>query len=113
MPTKPDRLPESGTRTRHYVGGRNSIERVRRLVSVGRLPAWVLPALAAVTGAELAEEDVDVLTRQALMGHGDPRSTEIHTHLAMRKLAKTVERANPLRRICTPVTALARELQRD
>ncbi len=63
-------------------------------------------------GAELAEEDVDVLTRQALMGHSDPRSTEIYTQLAMRKLTKAAEKANPLRKIHTPVTDLKKELER-
>src|SRR3546814_6660661 len=30
-------------------------------------------------GAELAESDVDVITRQQLLGHSDPKSTEIYS----------------------------------
>jgi site-specific recombinase XerD len=68
-------------------------------------------ALRHLYGAELAEEDVDLLKRQALLGHEDPKTTEIYTHMAMRQLAKEVDRANPLRKIRTPVTDLARALQ--
>lgn len=47
-------------------------------------------------GTELAENDVDVITRQALMGHADPKTTEIYTHLAQRKLVDVVDKANPV-----------------
>ena len=63
-------------------------------------------------GTELAEADVDLLMRQALMGHEDPKSTAIYTRLAMRKLALIVDEANPLRHITTPVSELLRELDR-
>ncbi|MFZ5514677.1 MAG: tyrosine-type recombinase/integrase [Pseudomonadota bacterium] len=63
-------------------------------------------------GKELAEADVDILTRQALMGHEDPKSTEIYSHLALRKLAGAVDRANPLAKIKTPVTELLQSLKR-
>ncbi len=68
-------------------------------------------AMRHLFGTELAEHDVDVLVRQALMGHADPKSTEIYTHLAMRKLAKVIDRANPLGRIKTPVTDLLQKLK--
>lgn len=53
-------------------------------------------ALRHLFGTELAESDIDLLQRQALMGHADPKSTEIYTHLASRKLAQSVDRAAPL-----------------
>lgn len=61
-------------------------------------------------GAELAESDVDLLERQALLGHADPKTTAIYTQLAMRKLVTVVDKANPLGKIRTPVTDLVREL---
>lgn len=71
-------------------------------------------ALRHLYGAELAEEDVDVIQRQALLGHARPDTTEIYTHLAMRKLAETVDRANPLVKMgTTPVRALANRLLRS
>lgn len=68
-------------------------------------------AMRHLYGTELAESDVDVLTRQALMGHEDPKSTEVYTHLAMRKLSGVVEQANPLGKMNTPVTGLRRQLE--
>lgn len=53
-------------------------------------------ALRHLYGTELAEHDVDLLVRQALLGHSKPETTEIYSHLAMRKLTDTVDRANPL-----------------
>lgn len=53
-------------------------------------------ALRHLFGTELAESDIDVIQRQALMGHADPKSTAIYTHLASRKLAQSVDRAAPL-----------------
>ncbi len=63
-------------------------------------------------GTELAEEKVDLLTRQALLGHADPKSTEIYTQLATRALTRAADKANPLSKIKTPATELAREMAR-
>lgn len=63
-------------------------------------------ALRHLYGAELAEDDVDVLLRQALMGHADARSAQIYSHLADRKLTRVVDRSNPLGKIRTPVSEL-------
>ena len=60
-------------------------------------------ALRHLYGTELAEEDASLFASQALMGHTDPKSTEIYTHLAMRKLRRTVDKANPLGKLRTPV----------
>lgn len=69
-------------------------------------------ALRHLFGTELAEEDVDLLVRQKLMGHADPKSTEIYTTLALRKLAKESDRANPLAKMRTPVSEILRRLKR-
>lgn len=67
-------------------------------------------ALRHLYGTELAEDDVDLLERQALLGHADPKSTEVYTHLATRKLIDTVDKANPLGKISTPVSKLLEAL---
>lgn len=58
-------------------------------------------------GQELAEADVDVLIRQQLLGHKDPKSTAVYSHIAFRKLRKAIEQSSPFQRIRTPVTDLA------
>jgi integrase/recombinase XerD len=69
-------------------------------------------ALRHLFGTELLEDDVDIRIRQELMGHADPRSTEIYTHLAMRKKMAEADRANPLAKIRTPVGDLISKLRR-
>lgn len=68
-------------------------------------------ALRHLYGTELAEGDVDLLVRQKLMGHADPKSTEVYTHLATRKLTRESDRANPMAKMKTPVSDLLRRLQ--
>lgn len=63
-------------------------------------------------GTELAEEGVDVLQIQALMGHADPKTSAIYTHMAMRTLTERVAAANPLSKVHTPVSDLVRALDR-
>jgi len=63
-------------------------------------------------GTELAEADVDPWQRMALMGHADMKSTQVYTHLALRKLRQTSDQANPLRRMKSPVLDSAREIHR-
>jgi integrase/recombinase XerC/integrase/recombinase XerD len=67
-------------------------------------------ALRHLYGAELMESDVNILSAKALMGHERADTTEIYSHLAMRKLTKDVDRANPLKKITTPVTELISHL---
>lgn len=70
-------------------------------------------ALRHLYGTELAEHDVDLLIRQALLGHTSPETTEIYTHMAMRKLATTVDKANPLGKMRGgPAYALADRLRK-
>lgn len=68
-------------------------------------------ALRHLYGTELAEGDVDLLVRQKLMGHADPKSTEVYTHLAMRKLTRESDRANPMAKMNTPASDLLKRLQ--
>lgn len=67
-------------------------------------------AVRHLYGTELAEDDVDLLIRQQLLGHADPKSTEVYTHLAARKLTSSVDRANPLAKIKSPMSQLLQEL---
>lgn len=68
-------------------------------------------AMRHLFGTELAESDVDVLMRQALLGHADPKTTEIYTHLAMRKLRDASRHASPLSKIRTPIRSLSERMQ--
>lgn len=65
-----------------------------------------------LVGTELAEDDVDLIQRGALLGHERADTTAIYTQLAMRKLSQVVAKTNPLRKIRTRVSDLARELER-
>ena len=69
-------------------------------------------ALRHLTGTEYAEEDLDIITRQTLLGHSDPKTTEIYTQLALRKLTKQVDKGNPLGKITTAVTPLLNALKK-
>ena len=69
-------------------------------------------AMRHLFGTELAEDDVDLLLRQELMGHEDPKHTKIYTHLAMRKKITEADRAGPLSKIKTPVSDLLAQLNR-
>ena len=62
-------------------------------------------------GTELAEGDEDILVRQALLGHKDPKTTEIYTKLASRKLAQAVDRSGPMSKLRTPAADLIREVK--
>lgn len=66
-------------------------------------------ALRHLYGTELAESKIDLLERQELMGHADPKSTKIYTHLAARVLTASVDTGNPLAKIKTPMSQLLRE----
>ena len=69
-------------------------------------------AIRHLYGTELAESEVHILQMQALLGHADPKTTQIYTQLAMRKLAEAVLRGNPLSKIRTPVSELLDEMER-
>lgn len=61
-------------------------------------------------GTELIESDVNLLTAQALLGHESADTTQIYTHLAVRKLIDEIHRANPLGKMRTPVSDLISHL---
>lgn len=63
-------------------------------------------AMRHLFGTELTEDDVTLLVTQQLMGHADPKSTEIYTHIAINKLTREVDRAGPLAKMKTPVSDL-------
>lgn len=68
-------------------------------------------AIRHLYGTELAESDVIDTVRMQLMGHSDARSTQIYTHLASKKLTSTVDKANPLAKLRTPVSTLIGKLE--
>lgn len=63
-------------------------------------------------GTELAEEGADILQIQALLGHNDPKTSQIYARLAMRKLTERVASSNPLKKIRTPVSDLVRAMDK-
>lgn len=67
-------------------------------------------ALRHLYGAELAEDDGDLLLRQALLGHVDAKSTAIYSHLARRKLRRLADRSNPLAKMRAPLLDTVRAL---
>lgn len=94
--------------------GQESIDRIIKAYGLAAgLPRQICHAHAFrhLFGTELAEGNVDLLQRQALLGHQDPKTTEVYTQLAMRKLTSTVDKANPLGKIQTPVSELARMMR--
>lgn len=70
-------------------------------------------ALRHLFGTELAEADIDIRVSQQLMGHADPKSTEIYTHLAVQKLTRDLDRGNPLGKMRTPVSDLLKRLAKQ
>lgn len=67
-------------------------------------------ALRHLYGTELAEDGTSLREIQDLLGHEDPKTTEIYTRLATRRLARTVDKSNPLAKINSPVRDLANML---
>lgn len=67
-------------------------------------------ALRHLFGAELAEDDAPLLVAQSLLGHVDPKSTEIYAHLARRKLRQVMDKSSPLRKMRAPLLDTLRTL---
>lgn len=67
-------------------------------------------AIRHLFGVELAEDDVDLLTRQTIMGHADPKSTAIYTAMTIKRKARVIDDSAPLGKIKTPVSELLRRL---
>ena len=68
-------------------------------------------AMRHLYGTELAEDGHSLREIQELMGHKDPKTTEIYTQLAITRLTKTVDQSSPLAKIKTPVSDLAKYLE--
>ncbi|MFG6440500.1 tyrosine-type recombinase/integrase [Roseateles sp. LKC17W] len=67
-------------------------------------------ALRHLFGTELAEDGVDLILRQELLGHVDPKTTAIYDSLSSRRKTATVDKSGPLAKIKTPVSELLRRL---
>lgn len=67
-------------------------------------------AFRHLVGVQLAEGEEDLLVRQDILGHIDPKSTEIYTALAMGRKARVLDRAGPLGQMKTPVTELLKRM---
>jgi len=61
-------------------------------------------------GVELAEDDVDLITRQDLLGHSDPKSTAIYTAMSMRRRTRVMDKSGPLAKMKSPVSELLKRL---
>ena len=64
-------------------------------------------------GVELAEGEIDLHVRSALMGHRSSESTKLYERMSLRRLRRALETAGPLRHIRTPVSGLRELLNRQ
>ncbi|MTI15216.1 recombinase XerD [Sansalvadorimonas verongulae] len=69
-------------------------------------------AMRHMLGAEMMEEDISTLQIQAILGHADPKTSEIYARIARGKLTEVVDKANSLRKIKTAVTPLVQEVKK-
>ena len=69
-------------------------------------------AMRHLFGTELTESDVPTLTTQSLMGHADPKSTEIYVELSMNKKMRVVDKHAPMAKIKTPVGEFLKRMPR-
>jgi len=67
-------------------------------------------AFRHLVGVQLAEGEEDLLVRQELLGHSDPKSTSIYTSMAMARKARVLDRSGPLAQMKTPVSELLKRL---
>lgn len=69
-------------------------------------------AIRHLFGTELTESDTSMFHVQNLMGHADPKTTQIYTHLAMKKMTAVMDKGNPLGKINTPVSEILKAMKR-
>ncbi len=69
-------------------------------------------ALRHTYGTELAEEDTNILKLKALMGHSSADTTDLYNHVAMRSLFRAVAKGNPLAKLTSPASEIAKRLTR-
>lgn len=61
-------------------------------------------------GTELAEDAVDLIMRQELMGHADPKSTAIYDAMSVKRKTKVMDSSGPLAKLSSPVSELLKRL---
>jgi len=69
-------------------------------------------ALRHLYGTELAEHEVATPEVMALLGHETADTTQVYQHLALNKLVRTVEKANPFQKVRAPSSPLVEELRK-
>lgn len=67
-------------------------------------------AIRHLFGTELAEDGVDLIMRQELLGHADPKSTAIYDSMSIRRKVKSMDASGPLGKIKSPVSEILKRL---
>ena len=67
-------------------------------------------AIRHLFGVELSEDGVDIIMRQELLGHADPKSTGIYDSMVIRRKTKTLDESGPLGKIKSPVSEVLKRL---
>ena len=111
--TRNNRVPEDKWRGEAVRLSRHSVWlRIQRYGLQAGIAAHELHphAFRHLFGVELAEDEVDIITRQELMGHSDPKSTAIYSAMSMRLKTAVLDKSGPLGKIKTPVSEVLRRL---
>ena len=109
------RVPEFDYRGEHRRINQKSIwKMIQRYGESAGLPAELCHphAMRHMLGAEMMEDDANILQIQAVLGHADPKTSEIYAKMARRKLTQLLDKTNPLGKINTRVSLLVDELKR-
>lgn len=95
------------------IAERSVFDRIRLYGEQAGIPEEQLHphALRHLFGTEMTEHDTNLFIHQELMGHADPKTTQIYNTLAMRQKMKAIDKASPMRNIRTPVTDLVRHIE--
>lgn len=67
-------------------------------------------AIRHLFGVELSEDEVDVVMRQEMLGHSDPKSTAIYDSMVIRRKTRTLDESGPLGKIKSPVSEVLKRL---
>lgn len=67
-------------------------------------------ALRHLFGVELAEDDVDLITRGDLLGHADPRTTAVYTTMSIRRKVRVMDKSSPLAKMRSPVSEILKRM---
>ncbi len=79
-----------------------------------RLPASELHphAFRHLVGTEIYESTNDLYAVATILGHSRIETAKMYTHLAMRRKTEVMGQASPIKRIITPATELAKQLEK-